>query len=227
MLREHRKGSFDVVHAFWAGAPGQSAAVFAANARLPFAVTLPGGDLAALPDIGYGAALRWRGRAGVRLVLSHASAIITASEWMAAQAAAQGWRTITIPFGVALDRWPPAPPRRRTGGSPIRLIHVASLNRVKDPFGLLDALRLLADAKTAFTLDIVGEDTLAGALQRHCTALDLVKLVRFHGFVPHADLQALFARSDLLVLNSRHEGASIVLLEAAVAGVPTVGTACR
>ena len=70
MLREHRKGSFDVVHAFWAGAPGQAAAVFAANARLPFAVTLPGGDLAALPDIGYGAALRWRGRAGVRLVLS-------------------------------------------------------------------------------------------------------------------------------------------------------------
>jgi glycosyltransferase involved in cell wall biosynthesis len=32
-------------------------------------------------------------------------------------------------------------------------------------------------------------------------------------------------RADLLVMNSLHEGAPIALLEAAVAGVPTVGTA--
>jgi len=32
------------------------------------------------------------------------------------------------------------------------------------------------------------------------------------------------ARSDMMIINSRHEGALIVLLEAAAVGVPTVGT---
>ena len=225
MLREHRKQPFKVVHAFWAGAPGQAAALFSAIARVPFAVTLPGGDLAALPDIGYGARLRWRGRLSTSAVLSRAAAIIVPSDWMAAEAAALGWRTTTIPFGVAVDRWPAMRPRPRSPGTPIRLIHAASLNRVKDPFGLLRAMRLLADLGVEFTLDIIGEDTLAGAVQRQCTDLGLDARVRFHGFVPNAELRGWFERSDLLVMNSRHETGPIVLLEAAMTGVPTVGTA--
>jgi glycosyltransferase involved in cell wall biosynthesis len=55
--------------------------------------------------------------------------------------------------------------------------------------------------------------------------LGLDHRVAFQGFVPNSDLRAWFERSDLLVMSSRHEGASIVLLEAAVSGVPTVGTA--
>ncbi len=159
------------------------------------------------------------------VVLSRAAAIITPSGWMSAEAAKQGWRTITVPFGVALDRWPPSPPRPRAPGTAIRLIHVASLNLVKDPFGLIEAMRLLADEGVDFTLDIIGEDTLGGAVQRQCRALGLDAIVKFHGFLPNADLRAWFERSDLLVMNSRHEGASIVLLEAAITGVPTVGTA--
>lgn len=225
MLREHRKQRFEVVHAFWAGAPGQAAALFSAMTGVPFAVTLPGGDLAALPDIGYGARLRWRGRLSTWAVLSRASAIVVPSEWMATEASALRWRTITIPFGVALDRWPAARPRPRAPATPIRLIHAASLNRVKDPFGLLQAMRQLADQGVEFTLDVIGEDTLAGAVQRHCTDLGLDARVRFRGFVPNAELRDWFARSDLLVMNSLHEGAPIVLLEGAMAGVPTVGTA--
>lgn len=225
MLREHRKRRFDAIHAFWAGAPGQAAAAFAAIACVPFAVTLPGGDLAALRDIGYGAALRWRGRVSTRIVLSRASAIVAPSDWMAAQAAALGWRTRVIPFGVALDRWPPSVPRPRTPSEPLKLVHAASLNRVKDPLGLIEAMRLLADEGVDFTLDILGEDRLGGEVQRRCSALGLGAQVRFHGFVTNADLRAWFERSDLLVMNSRHEGAPIVLLEAAIAGTPTVGTA--
>jgi glycosyltransferase involved in cell wall biosynthesis len=225
MLREHRKQPFDVVHAFWAGAPGQAAALFGTVARVPFVVTLPGGDLAALPDIGYGVRLSRRGRIATKLVLSRASAIVAPSDWMAIEARSQGWRTVTIPFGVALDRWPAALPRARKPGAPLKLIHVASLNRVKDPFGLLEAVRLLAARGIEFTLDLIGVDTLDGAVQRHCGALGLDDRATFHGFVPNSDLRAWFEHSDLLVMSSRHEGAPIVLLEAAVAGVPTVGTA--
>jgi glycosyltransferase involved in cell wall biosynthesis len=192
---------------------------------VPFVVTLPGGDLAALPDIGYGARLSRRGRIATKLVLSRAAAIVAPSEWMATEARSLGWRTVTIPFGVALDRWPEALPRARKPGAPLKLIHVASLNCVKDPFGLLEAVRLLADRGIEFTLDLIGVDTLDGAVQRHCSVLGLDHRVAFQGFVPNSDLRAWFERSDLLVMSSRHEGASIVLLEAAVSGVPTVGTA--
>jgi glycosyltransferase involved in cell wall biosynthesis len=224
MLREHRRARFDVVHAFWAGAPGQVASAFGAITGIPFVVTLPGGDLAAIPDIGYGAQLRRKSRLATRVVLSRAYTIIVPSDWMAAQAAALGWRTTVIPFGVAIDRWPVCSPHARKAREPLKLIHVASLNRVKDPFGLLEAMRLLADRGLAFTLDIIGEDTLGGAVQRRCSALGLDGPVTFNGFVPNSQLRTRFEQSDLLVMNSRHEGAPIVLLEAALAGVPTVGT---
>lgn len=225
LMREHRRSRFDVVHAFWAGAPAQAAALFGRLGNVPLVITLAGGDLAGLPDVSYGAQLTRRGRIAISAALSRASAIIAPSEWLAAQAGAQGWPTITIPFGVALDRWPPAAPRPRTGGAPVRLIHVASLNRVKDQTGLLDAIRLLADKRIGFRLDIFGEDTLNGAVQRHCSALGLDEIVRFHGFVPNAELRARFDNTDLLVMNSRHEAACMVMLEAATVGIPTIGTA--
>jgi len=225
LRREHRRKAFDVVHAFWAGTPGQVATAFGAIAHVPVVITLPGGDLARMPDIEYGAQLRWTSRVTTKAALSRASAIVTPSDWLARQAGAQGWPAITIPFGVALNHWPIMPPRQRTRETPLRLIHVASLNRVKGQFGLLEAMRLLADRKTDFTLDVIGEDTLAGAVQQHCSSLGLDDHVTFHGFVPNAKLRAHFEKADMLVMNSRHEGAPIALYEAATAGVPTVGTA--
>lgn len=225
LVREHRRGRFDLAHAFWAGAPGQVAAAFSAMTSVPFVVTLPGGDLASIPEIGYGAQLRWRSRLATRLVLSRASAIIAPSEWLADQARRHGWRPIVCPFGVALDRWPPASPREREAGQPLRLIHVASLNLVKDPFGLLEAMRRLCDAAVDFSLDIIGSDTLGGAVQRHCHALGLDGRVRFHPFMANVDLRKQFDTADLLVMSSLHEGAPVTMLEAAAAGVPTVGTA--
>ena len=225
LIREHRRDRFHVAHAFWAGAPGQVAAAFGAMTGVPVAVTLPGGDLASLPDIGYGARLRRRSRIATALVLSRADAIVVPSEWLADQARAQGWLPIVCPFGVARDHWPPSAPRARPVGAPLRLIHVASLNRVKDPFGLLDAMRLLADRGVDFTLDMIGEDTLRGAVQRHCRALRLEEQVRFHPFLATRALRSRLDEADLMVMNSRHEGAPVAMLEAAVAGVPTVGTA--
>ena len=45
------------------------------------------------------------------------------------------------------------------------------------------------------------------------------------GFLETRHLRPEFERADLLIMSSLHEGALMVMLEAAVAGVPTVGTA--
>ena len=223
LIAEHRRGAFDVVHAFWAGGPGAVAASFKRLTGVPVILTLPGGDLTALPDIGYGGRLSWRGRAWTRLALAAADRVIVPSDWMREQAGALGIEAIRLPWGVALDRWPPAVPRPRKGGK-LRLVHVANLNRVKDQETLLLAARRLADRGLEFRLDMIGLDTLHGAVQRRAAELNLDDQVHFHGFMPHAETREWVERSDIMVVSSRHEAVPMVLIEAALAGVPTVGT---
>jgi glycosyltransferase involved in cell wall biosynthesis len=225
MLGEHRRGRFDVVHAFWAGGPGVAAALFSRLTGVPMLLTLPGGDLCAMPDIGYGARLTRRGRFWVDLAVRQATRVIVPSEWMRSQAAALGVNATCIRYGVALDQWPTRMPIRRVPGTPLRIVQVANLNRVKDQETLLGAMRILATRGVAFEVDVIGLDTLGGAVQRRCHDLGLTDHVRFHGFVEHDAVRPFIERADLMVVSSRHEGVPIAALEAAVAGVPTVGTA--
>jgi glycosyltransferase involved in cell wall biosynthesis len=224
LTAEHRRGRFDVVHAFWAAGPGAVAAVFGQLTGTPVVLTLPGGDLSALADIGYGAQLTPGGRFWTRLALAGARRVVVQSDWMVEQARAFGTEAVRIPFGVALDRWPAATSRPRAPGAPLRLVHVANLNLVKDQETLLLAMRSLSDRGVDVLLDIVGLDTLDGAVQRRCAALGLADRVTFHGFLPHAATRPLVEAADLAVVSSRHEAGPLVVLEAAVAGLPTVGT---
>jgi glycosyltransferase involved in cell wall biosynthesis len=101
---------------------------------------------------------------------------------------------------------------------------VASLNPVKDQTTLLEAFRLVLERQPHCRLDIVGEDTMRGALQRRADALGLSNAVVFHGFLPSDQLVALYQQAHLFVLSSRHEAANVALLEAAACGTPAVGT---
>lgn len=90
---------------------------------------------------------------------------------------------------------------------------------------MLQALAVLAEAGLDFRMDIVGEDTLQGEMQRLARQLGLEHHVRFHGFKTQRELRPLMESADLLVMASLHEAGPLVVLEAAAAGVPTVGTA--
>ncbi len=79
-------------------------------------------------------------------------------------------------------------------------------------------------SKVEFHLDVVGEDTLHGEMHGLAETLALRERVTFRGFLPHSELRPLLVQADLLVLSSLHEGGEVATLEAAVAGVPTVGT---
>jgi glycosyltransferase involved in cell wall biosynthesis len=221
----HRSSAFDVVHAIFSGASGLVAVTAARWLRVPSLVHIAGGELVALPDIAYGGALTWRGRVREKLVLKGASLISAASAPIVQQLANLGLPAQRVPLGVDLAAWPPRVPSRRSADRPARLVHVASLNRVKDQTTLLQALAGLAREGAGFEVDIVGEDTLNGQMQSLATELGLGGLVRFHGFLPQRQLRPLMESANLLVMSSRHEAGPLVMLEAAVVGVPTVGTA--
>jgi len=221
---EHRRAPFDVMHAIFSGSCSFVAVAAAKLLRRPSLVHIAGGELIALHQIGYGGRQKWQGRLREAVVLRAADAITAASAPIIDSLHALGLPAQRLPLGIDLQAWPPLPPRRRTGG-PARLLHVASLNRVKDQKTLLRALAALAERGVAFQLDMVGVDTLQGEIERLVGQLGLEQHVCFLGFKTQRELRPIMASADLLLMSSLHEAGPLVLLEAAVAGVPTVGTA--
>jgi glycosyltransferase involved in cell wall biosynthesis len=63
-----------------------------------------------------------------------------------------------------------------------------------------------------------------GAAQRLTASLRIGDVVRFLDVAPHAAVRALVDDAHALVVSSRYEGDPIAALEAAVAGVPVIGT---
>jgi len=221
----HRAARFDVLHAIWSGWGGLVVAASGRMLRIPSVVHIAGGELVALPEIGYGGALRWHGRLREAWTLRTVCAITAASAPIVERLSELGFQAQRVPLGVDLRAWPRREPVRRDMSRPARLIHVASLNRVKDQTTLLRALASLAKSGVDFEMEVVGEDILQGAIQRLSVQCGLAERVSFRGFLTQRELRPLLERADLMVLSSRHETGPLVMLEAAVAGVPTVGTA--
>jgi len=225
LCAEHRARPLDVIHAVWSGMPGLVAVAAARILGIPSLVHVAGGELVALPAIGYGGRLTWKGRLREAAVLRAATQVSAASGPMITALAALGIAATRVPLGVDLEMWPPRAPVRRSAAQPARLIHVGSLNRVKDQPTLLRTLAALHEWGVDFQMHVVGEDTLGGEIQALAERLGLLGRVRFHGFLPHRSLRPLMEASDVMVMSSRHEAGPLVLHEAAVVGVPTVGTA--
>jgi glycosyltransferase involved in cell wall biosynthesis len=222
--RRHLVARFDVIHAIWSGACGAVCVLAAKFLGIPSVIHVAGGELVALHDILYGGRMSWRGRVREAIVLRAADRVTAASEPTIRALANLGLRGRRVPLGVDLRSWPPRAPVRRDADSLPRLIHLASLNRVKDQNTLLQALVALKNTGRQFRMDVVGEDTLRGAIQAFAATCGLGEQVRFHGFLNQRLLRPVVEQAHLLVMSSRHETGPLAMLEAAVAGVPTVGT---
>lgn len=222
---EHRHAPFDLVQAFFSGYCSLVAVAASQLLRRPSLVHIAGGELVALHDIDYGGRRTWLSRLREAVVLRAADTVTAASAPVIDSLHALGLDDAQrVPLGVDLRTWPPLAPRRR-GEGVARLLHVASLNRVKDQSTLLHALAILQRAGVPFHMDVVGVDTLHGEIQRLAQQLGLSHQVRFLGFKTQRELRPIMEAADLLVMSSLHEAGPMVLLEAAIAGVPTVGTA--
>lgn len=216
-------GPFDVLHAFWAAPTGLLAATAGRILQIPSIVSLAGGELVALPDIDYGSQVRRLDRQKVAATLRLATTTTVSSRYMAILAHGHGIRPQVVPLGVPAASCSTGQPV--AAGPPWRLLHVASLNRVKDQPTLLRAFDLVRAREPGIALDIIGADTLQGEIQAMAHAMGLAGHITFHGFLPSERVRRFFQQAHLLVLPSRHDAAPVVMLEAAACAVPTVGTA--
>ena len=221
--REHRDAPFDLLHALFGGS-AMHAIPAGLRFGLPVVTHLTGGELVALREIGYGSQLTLRGRWGIAAATRLSRAVTVGTPHMRRLAGDLGVPARLVPLGVALDRWPIRAPRARDSSRPARLLHVSDIRPVKDHGTLLEMARLLRDRGRSFELHLAGFDTTSGATQRSDAARAVADVACWHGMLSRDALYALVCASDLLIHTSRHEAGPMAVLEAAVCGVPTVGS---
>lgn len=226
VVRDAHQRPFSVLHAFWADEAGFVATLVARRLGIPAVVSLMGGELAGLRDVGYGVQLSRSGRWLTRQALRRASCVTAGSSFLERLAQRQypALSLRSLPLGVDTGLFHPDPGTARAQDGP-RLLHVASLVPVKDQHTLLQAFAQITAALPNATLDIVGDGPLRPQLEAMAHSLQLTPRIRFHGEVAHHHLPSYYRNATLQLISSRYESQSLALLEAAACGLPTVGTA--
>ncbi len=101
------------------------------------------------------------------------------------------------------------------------VLFVGRLDQEKRVNELIAAFAGLPEALNA-TLEIVGDGSLRGELQRQAQRLGVADRVKFLGFVGDAELLAAYARADLFCMPGVAELQSLVTLESMSAGKPVI-----
>jgi glycosyltransferase involved in cell wall biosynthesis len=229
IIAEHRRAPFDALHGVWADEPGFVAVAAGRRLRLPVIVSVMGGELVALRDIGYGGRRARSNRLLAGVALTTATRVTVGSRATAALAW-QGMRTsrrsrlARMPWGVDPGLFRLCGASLDLGGRP-RLLHVGSLVAVKDQKVLLRAAARVKATDPNVHLHMVGDGPLRSTLMREANSLGLEYSITFHGHVERHHLARYYRAADIVVVSSRHEAQLVVSLEAALCGVPVVGTA--
>lgn len=229
LQRAQRQRPFDIVHALWAHEPGALGALAGASTGTPVVVSVLGGELVHLRDIAYGGRASTLNSRLIAFALRRAARVTVGSERLRLLAIERGrWdrRWCVWPLGVDTGRFCPG---SRGDGAPVLdgapiFLSVAALSPVKDPETLLRAFARVRAQRPRARLHVVGE----GPLRAHVTALaqelGVGDALRLHGACSHDRLVDFYRQADALVVSSRFESQSMVVLEAAACGCPSVGT---
>jgi glycosyltransferase involved in cell wall biosynthesis len=215
-------GKFDVLHAFWAHPTGSIGIAAGACCRIPVVVSIGGGELIWLPQISYGGQGSWQSRKATSTAIRFANFVSAGSTYALRPLEKIRPDALWLPLGVETRFF--HGPIERSAGPPWRLLHVASLNQVKDQTTLLQAMRLVLESHSQTHLDCIGGDTLGGRMQALAKDLKIGAAVQFHGFRPLDEIVPFYHKAHLCLQASLHESMGAAVLEAATAGVPTVGT---
>ncbi len=174
------------------------------------------GDLAALARMSAG---RW-----VHAAVDRAPALIALTAGMRDELAAAGappGRVQVIPNGVDVRAFAPPPAGARRADE---LLFVGRLAEQKGVFDLLEGFALLARARPAARLRLLGAGPLEGRLRERAAAAGLADRVALAGLAPPQAVRAALAEATALLHPSRGEGLSCSLLEAMASGCPIVAS---
>jgi len=180
-----------------------------------------------------------RAQAELRLLAPRTALAVAVSSYNRRDLEAAGYATTAVVPPAALLPPPAVLPTetrpgaavgsdRRTGPSG-RGARWLSVGRMAPNKGIEDALMALLVVRSTqdaeATLEIVGKPVVASytnALHRFIADMGLGEAVVFRGSVSDDELARAYARADVLVVTSAHEGFGVPLMEAMSVGLPLV-----
>ena len=226
LRRAHRRAPFDVIHGLWVDEAGFVAAAAGRTLGLRSVVSVMGGELVGLPDIGYGTQLGRTGRWLVRRSLRAATVATVGARSLEppVRELRRGGPLAWAPLGVDTSLFTAEGAAAPLAGEPC-LLQVASLTPVKGQRLLLKAFATVSQSLPRAHLHLVGDGPERVPLERAIREHELDRKVSLHGAVPHHELPPYYRAADLHVVSSRFESQSMATLEAAACGTATVGTA--
>ena len=174
--------------------------------------------------------LYWQGsgtieRAAIRWVLSRLDALFVLSGVAATTAAEIGLSSVTtvVPSSVQVDAYQSAA-HETSDGSLTNALFVGGIDPMRK--GLLDVLAagsVLAEEAVPLRLVITGQAGIDD-VERLAPVSPARMDLEFKGYPSDAEMVALYASSDMLVLPSRDEGLPYVIVEALASGLPVVAS---
>lgn len=213
--RLHREKPFDIVHAHMLPRDGHAGLLVARALGIPFALTVHGTDIFHYFIPGQAPWPR-----NVRIARD-ADALMAVSSLLMSRVApyrGEGKLSRVVPNGVDLSLVP-----EKTENVPRAVISVGTLKARKCMDRTLEAFARLAGDYPDATLTIVGIGEMEAQLRARISELGLGSRVTLTGGLPHEEVLARMAKSDLFVLPSWGEGYGIVYIEAMAAGCIAVG----
>ncbi len=222
-LKDHMRARYHLLHGIWAVPPGLLAVLLGKVLGVPSMVSVRGGEAACLPEIGYGSMRLPRLRKVTLWTCRQAGTLTCLSrfQWDCLQKFGMDREEVhIIPTGADCRQFSPS---EKHPVEPIRFLHVANLNEVKDQATLLSAFAIVRRQRMC-RLRLVGPDFLDGKIQALTRELGIEDAVEFTGYVPNRDLSGHYRWAHMLLHTSRFEGQGMVVAEAAAAGVPVVGS---
>jgi glycosyltransferase involved in cell wall biosynthesis len=212
-----RNNGYNLLHAHFLTAPGETALYLSALTGIPFGATAYAMDIYVDNS----------GLAGKLKAAAYVNGTTRFNElYLGALVPSAAQRFVTRYYGIPVSERPPEPISH--GG--FRFLAVGRLVPKKGFEYLVEACRLLAAKGLAFECEIIGTGPEEAVLREGIRAAGLEDRFRVTGYVPPNELPDRYRRSDVLVApcivaaNGDVDGLPNVCLEAMNAGLPVIST---
>ncbi|CAA0100353.1 Uncharacterised protein [BD1-7 clade bacterium] len=221
------KFSPDIVHSFWLGYPTILGKLISTRYQTPLLASICGGELVDIKHINYGGSIHLRGRFLNRISLASADSLSVGSEYLKNQIQLPEDKSPSIiPLGLDSNFWslnPPIDLKNRQSRS-IRILHIGSINTVKDLELLIVIATQLTVRSVTFTMSQLGFDTLNGQIQLLAKTAEVSDKISFHGLLNQQDTRKTIAQNDMIIQTSWFESQGVAVAEAVTQGLIPVGT---
>ncbi|KOY85961.1 hypothetical protein AD998_07220 [bacterium 336/3] len=205
-----------LIHAFWGYPCGVLAVILKILFRIPVIIHLQGGDSVGIAEIGYGIFQKNGRKAKIaKWAYSKANELICLTHFQKLTLEQNGItkKPLVIPYGVDTAIFIPLNTEKNIS-EPLRLVHVADLNPVKNQKMLLLAFQEILKYTPTATLTMIGFDTLKGKIHTLAKDLGIDKQINFLGILPRIEIIQHLQKAHILLHTSLYEAQAVVVTEA-------------